>query len=82
MPLMKKVTRIISGEKESKRLNTVSLSNSTVKRRIADISDDHLELILPHMKKSPFYSILSHESIEWNSVVSSNRISILFHSIR
>ena len=44
-------------EKESKKLNAVSLSNSTVKRRIVDMSDDVLEQIPTHVKESPFYFI-------------------------
>ena len=45
------------GEKESKKLNAVSMSNNTVKRRIVDMSDNALEQILTHAKESPFYSI-------------------------
>jgi len=34
---------MLLGEKESKELNAVSLSNSTVKRCIVDMSDDVLQ---------------------------------------
>ena len=64
MPVMKEVVKIIIGEKESKKLNAISLSNSTVKRRITDMSDDILEQILTHVKASPFYSIQLDESTD------------------
>ena len=38
--VMNEVVKIMIDEKESKKLNAVSLSNSTVKRCIADMSDD------------------------------------------
>ena len=64
MPVMKEVVKIMIGEKESKKLNAISLSNSTVKRRITDMSDDVLEQILTHVKVSPFYSIQLDESTD------------------
>ena len=41
-PVMKDI-KIMIVEKENKKLNSVSLSNSTVKRRKVDMSDDVLE---------------------------------------
>ena len=64
MPVMKEVVKIMIGEKESKKLNAVSLSNNTVKRRIVDMSDDVLEQILIQVKESPFYSIQLDESTD------------------
>ena len=58
---MKEVLKLLIGEKESKKLNAVSLSTSTVKRRIVNMSDDALEQILTHVKGSPFYSIHLNE---------------------
>ena len=57
MPVLKEVVKIMIGAIESKKLNAFSLSNSTVKRRIVDISDDVVEQILTPVKESPFYSI-------------------------
>ena len=57
MPVMKEVVKTMIGEKESKKLNAVLLSNNTVKRRKVDMSDDALEQILSHVKESPLYSI-------------------------
>ena len=39
MPDIKEVVKIMIGEKEYKKLDAVSLSNNTVKRRIADMSN-------------------------------------------
>ena len=64
MPVMKEFVKIMIGEKESKKLNAISLSNSTVKTRITDMSDDVLEQILTHVKASPFYSIQLDESTD------------------
>ena len=45
------------GQKESKKLNAVSLSNNTEKRCIVSMSDNVPEQILTHVTESPFYSI-------------------------
>ena len=64
MPVMKEVVKIMIGEKESKKLNAISLSNSAVKRRITDMSDDVLVQILTHVKAPPLYSIQLDESTD------------------
>ena len=46
MPVMKEVVKIMIGEKESKKLDAVPLSNNTVKRPFADMSNDVLQQIL------------------------------------
>ena len=46
LPVMKKVVKIMMGEKESEKLNALSLSNNTVKRRIEDMSGDVLNQIV------------------------------------
>ena len=56
MPAVNEVATIMIGEKESKKLNTASLPNGTVKRRIVVMSDDILEPIVTHVKESPFIS--------------------------
>ena len=58
MPAMKEVVKIMIGEKESKKLNAVTLPKTSVQRRIADISDDAFEQILTHVKES----VLSHST--------------------
>ena len=50
LPVMKTVVKIMIGEKESEKLNALSLSNNTVKRRIEDMSGDVLNQ--PNCKSS------------------------------
>ena len=50
--------------KKVKNCNAISLSNSTVKRSITDMSDDVLEQILTHVREPPFYSIQLDESTD------------------
>ena len=57
MPVMNEVVKIMIGEKESKKLDAVSLSNNTVKRRIAEMSNDVFQQIVHQVKTSPLYSI-------------------------
>ena len=57
MPVIKEVVKKMIGEKECKKLDVIFLSNNTVKRRIADMSNDVLQQIVHHVKKSPLYSI-------------------------
>ena len=64
MPIMKKVVKIMIGEKEYKKLDAVSLSNNTVKRRIADMSNDVLQQIVHQVKKSPLNSIQLEDSTD------------------
>ena len=54
---MKDVAKIIIGENERKKLDSVSLFATTVKRRILDLSHDVLKQIVSHMNISPFYAI-------------------------
>ena len=61
IPIMKEVVKIMFGEKGSIKLNTFSLSNNTVKRRIVHMCDNVLEQIPTHVKESPFYSIQLNE---------------------
>ena len=51
MPVMKEVVKIMIGEKECKKLDVVSLSNNTVKRRIADMSNNVLQKIVHQSSK-------------------------------
>ena len=64
LPVIKKVVKIMIGEKESEKLNALSLSNNTVKRRIGDMSGDVLNQIVNQAKASPFYAIHLDESID------------------
>ena len=64
MPVMKEVVKIMIGEKESKKLDAISLSNNTVRRRITDMSNDVLEQVLNQVKESPCYSIQLDECMD------------------
>ena len=64
MPVMKEVVKIMIGEKESKKLDAVSLSNNTVKRRMADMSNDVLQQIVHQVQKSPLHSIQLDDSTD------------------
>ena len=64
MPVMKEVVEITIGEKECKKLYAVSLSNNTVKRRIADMSINVFQQIVHQVKKSSLYSIQLDKSTD------------------
>ena len=64
MPVVKEVVKIMIGEKECRKLDALSLSNNTVKRLIADMSNDVLQQIAHQVKKSPLYLIQLDESID------------------
>ena len=48
------MARIVLGRKSEKKLKEISLSNDTVKRRIADMSGNIKELVILEIKNSPF----------------------------
>ena len=56
--VMKKVVNIMIGKKESAKLNSLSMSNNTVMRRIENMSGDI------NRKHSPFYAIQQDESTD------------------
>ena len=64
LPVMKKVVKVMIGEKESEKLIALSLSNNTDKRRIEDMSGDVLNRIVNQAKASPFYAIQLDESTD------------------
>ena len=78
MPVMKEVVKIVIGEKESKKLDAVSLSNNTVKRRIADMSNDVFQQIVHQVKKSSLYSIQLDESTD---IAGLPHLSVFIHYI-
>ena len=61
---MKKVVKMMRGEKECEKLNAFSLSNNTVKRQVEDMSVNVLNQIVNQAKASPFYVIQLHKSID------------------
>ena len=64
MPAMKDVAKIMIGERENNKLDSVSRSALTAKRRILDMSHDILEQIVSQVNTSPFYAIQLNESTD------------------
>ena len=62
MPVMKDVIKIMIEKRESKKLDSVLLSATTVKRRILDMCHDVLEQFVGHVNTSPFYATQLDES--------------------
>ena len=78
LPLMKQVVVIMLGQTESKKLNTLSLSNDTVRRRIVDMSEDVLGQILQQVNESVYYSIQLDESTD---IVSMPQLSVFIRYV-
>ena len=78
MPVIKEVVKIMIGEKECKKLDTVSLSNNTVKKRNANMSNDVIQQIVHQVKKSPLYSIQLDESTD---IAGLPQLSVFIHYI-
>ena len=64
LSVIKEVVTLMCGEKEAKKLNSLSLSNDTVKRRIQEMSHDVLVQVLERVKESPFFAIQLDESTD------------------
>ena len=64
MPVVKDVGQIMVGIKERKKLVAISLSASTVKRRIIDRCNDVLEQIKSQVKASSFVAMQLNESTD------------------
>ena len=64
------MTRIVLGDKHEKSLKAISLSNNTVKRQIAAMSEDIKEQVITEINKSVFglFSIQLDESVDVSSV--------------
>ena len=64
LPATKDIVRVMLGAEYVNKLNTISLSNNTVSRRIDDMSADIMEQVIQEMKSAPFgiFSIQLDES--------------------
>ena len=51
------MVKLALGEKSAKKLNTFSLSNNTVHRRISQLSDDIKEDVIQEIKRAGLFSI-------------------------
>ena len=53
LPATKDIVRVMLGAEYVNKLNTISLSNNTVSRRIDDMSADIIEQVIQEMKSAP-----------------------------
>lgn len=66
-PSMLKMVSLVLGEASAVKMRQVSLSNSSVQRRIADMSEDVKIQILEEIKQSPLFAIQLDESTDVSS---------------
>ena len=66
LPATKDIVRVMLGAEYANKLNTISLSNNTVSRRIDDMSDDKMEQVIQEMKSAALgiFSIQLDESTD------------------
>ena len=66
LPATKEIVRVMLAAKYVNKLNTISLSNNTVSRRMDDMSDDIMEQVIQEMKSAPLgiFSIQLDESTD------------------
>ena len=66
LPATKDIVRVMLGAEYVNKLNTISLSNNTVSRRIEDMSADIMEQVIQEMKSAPLgiFSIQLDESTD------------------
>ncbi|XP_039175589.1 SCAN domain-containing protein 3-like [Crotalus tigris] len=66
LPAAKDLVRVMIGDEFVTKLNAVSLSNDTIRRRIDDMSADILDQVIQEIKSAPLpiFSIQLHESID------------------
>ena len=76
---MMDVVKIMIGENERKKLNSVSLFATTAKRRILDLSHDVLKQIVSHMNTFPFCATRLNESTD---IAGLTQLSLFIRYIR
>ena len=64
MPCAITMVKLALGEKSAKKLNTISLSNNTVLRRISQLSHDIKEEVIQEIKRAGLFSIQLDESTQ------------------
>lgn len=67
LPCAKEMVRLLVGEKFVQKVENVSLSNDTVKRRISDMSEDIKEQVISEIKSAGLFSIQLDESTDVQS---------------
>lgn len=64
LPAAKEMVGVVIGEKAAKRLNVISLSDNTVKRRIDDMAVNVLKQLVSRIQESSFYALRIDESTD------------------
>ena len=64
MPCAKTMVKLALSEESAKKVNTISLSNNTVHRRISQLSDDIKEEVIQEIKRAGLFSIQLDESTD------------------
>lgn len=69
MPCAKEMVSKVCGEEQAKKLNAISLSNNTIRRRLDDMATDVLSQVVEEVKASPFgqFSLQFDESTDVSS---------------
>ncbi|XP_065663055.1 zinc finger BED domain-containing protein 5-like [Hydra vulgaris] len=68
LPCTKEIVRLLFGEEAVKKIDNIPLSNTTVKRRITDISSNIKENVINEIKESPYFSIQLDDSTDVSSM--------------
>ena len=66
-PCLLKTVKLILGEASEAKMRQLSLSNTTIQRRISDMSEDVKEQIVQEIKASPMFSFQVDESTDVSS---------------
>ena len=66
-PCLIEATKLVLGEDQSKKIDQISLSNNTIKRRISEMSFDILDQIVHEMKCSSYFALQLDESTDVSS---------------
>ena len=64
MACAKTMVKLALSEKSARKVNTISLSNNTVHRRISQLSDDIKEEVIQDIKRAGLFSIQLDESTD------------------
>ena len=75
LPATKDIVRVMLGAEYINKLNTISLSNNTVSRRIDDMSADIMEQVIQEMKSAPL-GIFSIQLDESTDVANSSQLLV------
>ncbi|XP_045130239.1 protein FAM200A-like [Portunus trituberculatus] len=60
--------RLVLGEESSQKMKQISLSNNTIKNRIAEMSEDIKENVVSKVMSSPFFSLQIDESTDVTNI--------------